>query len=185
MWYFEKVFQVLFSAKKIAKNAEKQSLEWFFTKEGKAEYMAANTVAKKTVFFCDYLLKLRYNRACNLATPEECAKLAFFLAWVIDGSSLPYGKYPKILQSKYNPFLKMRYLDLPTVLGELLKDNIDKTEYNFYPKLSFDSRSEEYAIQRVALSIFGLGYAGEFPYKYDIFDDSGVTIKVIEENTWG
>lgn len=184
----KKVFQVFVDADKIAQNRAKQSLEWFFTNEGEAEYRAANTVAKKTAFIYDFLVKddiertRRYGREIST---DEHVKLAFFLASCIDGSSLPYGKYPKILQRKENPFLQSSYLNLPEVLGELLKTKTDGTEYNFYEKLSFDTNAEAYAIQRLALSIFG-GYSlNSFPYGYDVFDDAGETKELIEEGMWG
>lgn len=179
----KKLLNLFLNAKQTAQSAKKLlSEEWYFSSEGQkayneACYLNSENLEKKTRFFFDYLCKTR-----SINSYEDNLKLAFFLAFAIDGSTLPYGKYPDILMKNQNPFLRCFRLDLENALGILLNKKIDASTKNVYKLLSFDSNTEEWKLQRAAISIFGYNYNSSALFECDISSTIETTFEDYEDS---
>lgn len=87
--------------------------EWFQTAAGVTEFEKITTLEERTIFIQAFLEKttdeLKENKL--LEYEREDAKknnfrFALFLADAIYGSSLPYSKYPALIDVNQNPFMK-------------------------------------------------------------------------------
>ena len=173
----KKLLNLFLTANQISQNAKTLSKKWYFSAEGQKAYneacfLSSKNLEKKTRFFFDYL--------CNTkprTSHEDNLKLAFFLAFAIDGSTLPYGKYPAILMEDQNPFLRCYRLDLEDALGILLNKKINFGTKNVYKLLSFDNTSEEWKLQRAAISIFGSYYDSSALFECDISSAAETTFE--------
>lgn len=84
-----------------AKEIQKRSdPEWYFSEEGKAAYIAADTPAKKTKYFFDYLMAVRDKKATPEKAKDTFFKIAVVMASTMDNSSLEFAGYPNILQKE-------------------------------------------------------------------------------------
>ena len=127
IWSFKDWLNVLKNLKELTALAEeaknRTEEKWYFSEEGKKAYDAANSVAKKTKYFYDYLwairprekldtFKKRDKNEDNPEAKEFFFKLAFVMANSMDKSSLKFAGHPNILEADKNPIVKLVKNDL-------------------------------------------------------------------------
>ncbi len=86
-------------------NKPDPTFAWFSSEEGARAYREANSVMKKTLYFYDYL-QIVSKRGNDKLTDFSLHRLAFVMAHRVAGSSLPYAKYPDILEEDKNPIVR-------------------------------------------------------------------------------
>lgn len=110
--------------------ATKKPDKWYFSREGKEEYDKANTLLKKTEYFYNYLLSLSYHRFQNInyevSYKDTMYKLAYVIAHSVDGSSLPFAKYPDILDSEKNPLVYYAEYEISSGLEDAEKSALNE-----------------------------------------------------------
>ena len=159
-----------------AKEIQKRSNpEWYFSEEGKAAYIAADTPAKKTKYFFDYLMAVRDKDATPEKAKDTFFKIAVVMASTMDNSSLEFAGYPNILQKEKNPLVRnamamfdkmfemnandpklFAYFMLPSLhQGGNRKLYLKK---NAYRKLSYCKDGEELSdLYKIERAIIGIG----------------------------
>ena len=97
-----------------------KSADWYFKPEGQQSYMSCRNAGERYLFYCDYLkalIKARYysndpagygygaHDKSLISAPDHLYKIAFIMAFGIDGTKLKYASYPDILDENKNPIL--------------------------------------------------------------------------------
>lgn len=85
---------------------KKKDPKWYLSDEGKAAYEAADTPAKKTRYFFDFLMTKKLNTVKEEEATDVLFKTALIMNCAMDKTSLEYGSYPDILDEGKNPLLK-------------------------------------------------------------------------------
>lgn len=88
-----------------------KNAQWFFAEAGIAEFQKITTLDERTLFIQQFLKKKtteskKYFYDYEKRSMERVTfHFALFLADAIHGSSLPYAKYPELLDASQNPFI--------------------------------------------------------------------------------
>ena len=102
--------EMLKNLNKMSQKAEtilkRKDPKWYLSDEGQAAYEAADTPAKKTRFFFDYLMSKKLNTVKAEDATDVLFKTALIMTCAIDKTSFEYGSYPNILDEEKNPLLK-------------------------------------------------------------------------------
>ncbi len=145
IWSFKDWINVLKNLKELTALAEeaknKTEEKWFFSEGGKKAYEAADSVAKKTQYFYDYLwairprekldtFKKRDKNEDNPEAKEFFFKLAFVMANSMDKSSLKFAGHPNILEADKNPIVKLVKNDLFELYSKDRPMEISKKNYH-------------------------------------------------------
>lgn len=102
--YFTRTIYLIRHRHSIADDLEDRRVNWYFSKAGQAAFQNATTPAQRTLYFYRYIKA--FDKSICLFLPQELLfKTAFIIAQGICDSSLPYAKYPEILQEEHNPLL--------------------------------------------------------------------------------
>ena len=159
------------------KNEEIYSSKWYLSKEGEKAYENAKTPAQKTLFFFNYLSRL-YEEGTYFSkemdsykrkTYDLINKVAFVLANFVADTSLPFSKYPDILDPKTNCFSNIYTINLSArngnnygieILTELTKQkksdlyDANKRPFKHLEFSEEDKLSDMYKLQRAVIGIF-------------------------------
>lgn len=175
-----KLLSLIKEKEKYVIKEDKRNAEWYFSEDGKNAYEKADTLAKKTSFFCDYL-----NQKTNIKEePKGCfgalssankdkkpkndiVKMAFFLATGVAKSNLSYSNYPDILDESKNLmvafFTKNGVFDTCSLLailkGEDSREAFSEPSNAPYRKISYCRRDDISELYRLERLIIGIGEA--------------------------
>ena len=197
-----KAIKVITDAQKTVLQNKRKDSGWFFSEEGKAAYLAANTVGKKTAFFFDYfiarLAKKRYGSFGSADHSERknmFLKVAYVMAAYVDGKkSFSFSSYPEILKEASNPFIKFAcegsgaQYEIKNLICDVRGVRAAEIEDGeFYKTLESDASSDAYKLERAIISLFIPGASsfasGGFPFDYSILsrtDDDGDSVKALD-----
>ncbi len=199
--------EILKNVKALSQKAEeiakRNDPKWYFSDEGKNAYEAADTPAKKTKFFFDYLMAKKDKTVNAKESTDIFFKTALVMASAIDKSSLEYGSYPDILDENKNPILNdviimnKKMIDAlaedPHLLSSYLLSSLHGKELtvysqnNAYKNLSFCKDGEEfsdlYKLERAIIGICCSNSATIVPYdSYNLSFESDEDEEDIEES---
>lgn len=167
---------------------------WYLSRSGEQAYRNAKTFAQKVNYFYEYLRSLA-NTSVGM---ERIYKVAFIMAAVVDGSTLPYATYPDILNQDKNPLVRHtvdeRHVTdekdygiglLAKVFGLKHGYALEDEKDNPYELLTFvgeDGKvSDVYRLERCIIAAFGL----KAPYGFDeLFEGGTVEDDDDDENTY-
>ena len=152
----KKAIDVIAGAKKTESELKKKESKWFFSEEGRAAYLAADTVGKRTAYFFDYLVT-------KLLLEEKISSSSEAYAALIDGKSFAFSDYPEILKPESNPVIpdSLRYFDRRSIRGVICRlhgvDEKTVGENEFYELLENDKSTELYRLERALIRAFTEG----------------------------
>ena len=180
-----KLIALLKETKTVEKAFRPKTPEWFSSAEGEKAYKAAKTLTEKTEFFLDYFIAVRPDVTESY---DVLYRAAYIMASAVDGSSLPYARYPDILDSTLNPIVRFVRLNsltskdmtvnglmlLAEVIGELDTKILIDEKYKPHELLTYCSdgkMTDEYKLEREIIGMFCDASKELFPpYVYDAID---------------
>lgn len=183
-----KLVALLKSSSAIANATKINGATWYMSAAGKDAYQKATTPAQKTMFFFEYLTAI----SSDAKNREVLHKIAYVIAYAVEGSSLAYGSFPDILDPDKNPLVgyvkthKLTATDhtvygltlLAALHGEKEANRYLKEEYKPYARLTYceaDGKvGDLYRVERAIISAFCTGFKGQYmpPYMYEIVESA-------------
>ena len=169
----KKAIDVILDAKNTESELRRKNSKWYFSEEGRAAYLAADTVGKRTAYFFDYLVtKLLLEEKIKSSTEaydkgrSTLCKLAYIMAAFVDGKSFAFSDYPEILKPESNPVIpdSLSYFDRRSIRGVICRlHGVDESRVGkneFYKILEKDKSSELYRLERALIRAFTDGELG-------------------------
>ena len=166
--------------------------EWYLSAQGKAAYREAQDPMQKLLYFYAYLRAVCYKRIRRAgsygweektrseSTNEFLYKIAFIMAKVGQGSSLPYANYPDILDPEKNPlvrFCENSFLEERLMLYTLCGVECDEEEKFTFKERAFQHLTycdgectDQYKLERYFIWALMSKKPLEAVYCYDIIN---------------